>query len=97
MALDALGVEDAADLTSDEVLIPEEEEEPEPAPMPPMMVPAQPMPTGQAEPEPPEPTEESGIDIVARMIAENFRAGKIDNTQVVEWAIGIGYDAGLEQ
>lgn len=69
MALDALGIEDAGDLTSDEAFGLDQEPE----------------------------QEESGVAGIARLVAENFKAGKIDQQQLLEWAIGVGFDAGLEQ
>lgn len=64
MALNALGVDDAGDLTSDDVFGLGLEQQ------------------------------ESGVDRMARLIAENIKAGKVSDSQLTEWLIGIGYDLG---
>lgn len=68
MALNALGVDDAGDLTSERAFG-----------------------LGQVE------AEESGVASIARVIAENIKEGRIDQRQLLEWAVGVGYDMGLEQ
>lgn len=66
MALDALGVEDAGDLTSDEAFgLDQVQQESDP------------------------------IARIARVLAENIKAGKIDDKQMLEWIFGVWADASL--
>lgn len=81
-ALQALGVSDATELTSDEAFEigdfePEEEPEPEPPPMIPMMQPVE-------QPEVEEPEEEMPPMEALQMVAANYADGTIDLDQLAE-------------
>ena len=87
ISLQALGVENAAELTDEELWEPDEEEEQTPAQLLPFT-----QPTGAPQPEqqpPPEeePQEESLVAEMAAVIKENMGRGDVGAQNVAEWAI----------